>query len=40
MFYTLKEKQLSFRLRENVTADPNLEARFRGFLNTVTGEFQ
>jgi hypothetical protein len=40
LFYTLEEKQLAFRLRENVTADPNLEARFRGFLNTTTGDFQ
>jgi hypothetical protein len=40
LFYGLRDKHLSFRLRESVTADPDVEARFKGFLNTVTGEFQ
>ncbi|GBF92420.1 hypothetical protein Rsub_04524 [Raphidocelis subcapitata] len=39
VFYTLHEKQLAFRLRESVTADPGVEARFRGLLNTTTGAF-
>ncbi|KAI8466711.1 MAG: hypothetical protein J3K34DRAFT_524335 [Monoraphidium minutum] len=38
MHYDLQGKQLSFRVRENITADPDLEARLRGLLNTVTGE--
>lgn len=39
LHYDLQQKNLSFRLRENVTADPDLEARFRGLLNTTSGEF-
>jgi hypothetical protein len=40
LYYGLAQKHLSFRLREAVTADPDIEARFKGMLNTVTGEFQ
>lgn len=40
LYYGLKDKQLSFRLRESVTADPDVEVRFKGLLNTVTGQFQ
>jgi hypothetical protein len=32
-----KHKQLSFLLKENVTSDPDIQLRFRGRLNTVTG---
>ncbi len=35
--YDPKEKQLSFLLRENVTADPDIQLRLRGRLNTATG---
>lgn len=40
LHYDLGQKHLSFRLRENVTAEPEVEARFRGLLNTTTGSFQ
>jgi hypothetical protein len=39
LHYDFQQKHLSFRLRESVTADPDLEARFKGLLNTVTGGF-
>lgn len=39
LFYGLKDKQLCFRLRESITADPDVEARFKGLLNTNSGEF-
>lgn len=32
-----KQKHLSFLLKENVTSDPDIQLRFRGRLNTVTG---
>lgn len=35
--YDPKEKHLSFLLRENVTADPDIQMRLRGRLNTATG---
>jgi hypothetical protein len=34
--YDPKEKHLSFLLRENVTADPDIQLRLRGRLNTAT----
>lgn len=35
-----QQKHLSFLLRENVTADPDIQLRLRGRLNTVTGDMQ
>lgn len=33
-------KQLSFLLKEAVTTDPDVQLRFRGRLNTVSGSFE
>lgn len=35
-----KQKHLSFLLKENVTADPDIQLRLRGRLNTVTGDME
>lgn len=40
LHYDLQQKHLSFRLKESITADPDVEARFRGLLNTVNGKFE
>lgn len=39
LHYDQKNKQLSFLLKEAVTADPDIQLRFRGRLNTNTGSF-
>jgi hypothetical protein len=39
LHYDPKHKHLSFLLKEQVTAEPGLALRFRGRLNTDTGEF-
>jgi len=39
-YYSLQDKQLCFRLKENIVADPDIYMRFRGRLNTVTGGFE
>lgn len=38
--YDPKEKHLSFLLRENVTADPDIQLRLRGRLNTATADLE
>ncbi|KAF6262889.1 hypothetical protein COO60DRAFT_553009 [Scenedesmus sp. NREL 46B-D3] len=39
LHYDPKQKHLSFLLKEGVTADPDIQMRFRGRLNTDTGDF-
>jgi hypothetical protein len=39
-YYSLQEKQLCFRLKENIVAEPDIHMRFRGRINTVTGGFE
>lgn len=39
LHYDPKQKHLSFLLKEGVTADHNITLRFRGCLNTDTGDF-
>jgi hypothetical protein len=34
-----QSKQLSFRLDQKVTADPEIELKGRAFLNTISGDF-
>lgn len=38
--YDPGQKHLSFLLKESVSADPDLQLRFRGRLNTTTGGFE
>lgn len=38
--YDQQDKHLSFLLKEEVTADPDIQLRFRGRLNTTTGGFE
>jgi hypothetical protein len=38
--YDLAQKQLCFALKECVTTEPDIQLRFKGLLNTVTGGFQ
>jgi len=40
LHYDLSQKQLSFLTKERVTAEHDLQLRFRGLLNTVTGVLQ
>eukprot|EP00878_Enallax_costatus_P004061 GHUV01004286.1.p1 GENE.GHUV01004286.1~~GHUV01004286.1.p1 ORF type:complete len:194 (+),score=50.68 GHUV01004286.1:273-854(+) len=40
LHYSQKDKHLSFLLKEQVTADPDIQLRFRGRLNTNTGDFE
>jgi hypothetical protein len=40
LHYDPKQKHLSFLLKESVTADPDIQLRFRGRLNTDAGNFE
>lgn len=40
LHYDPSHKHLSFLLKEGVTAEPDIQMRFRGRLNTVTGGFE
>eukprot|EP00879_Flechtneria_rotunda_P028544 GHRR01030678.1.p2 GENE.GHRR01030678.1~~GHRR01030678.1.p2 ORF type:complete len:109 (-),score=21.54 GHRR01030678.1:197-523(-) len=39
LHYDPSQKHLSFLLKERVTADPDIQLRFRGRLNTTAGAF-
>ena len=40
LLYGLDAKQLTFKMRERVTTDPDVALAFKGFLNTSTGAFE
>jgi hypothetical protein len=37
-YYEPQNKQLTFRLRERLTAKPGVELKGKGYFNTVTGK--
>jgi hypothetical protein len=39
LHYDPSQRHLSFLLKEGITTNPDVQLRFRGKLNTVTGSF-